>query len=176
MSRFSKLKKEIEKLFDPSIGMEFCCSAYPMRSKTGYATRSITRFYVKIGRDIIWDFPKDFEVNSKSSDWCSDNGISALVREYIDTPVAELLDKAFSGEFERRGCIITYSTNPNGERVKYVIEKTDHEVVITLTDIFKAADRRIGKKKLMEWFGKDIHIASVTSVLQKRFTTATETA
>ena len=147
MSKFSKLKKEIEKLFDQKLDMQFCCSAYPMRPKNGYATRSIPRFYVKIGKDIIWDFPKDFEVEPRSSEWCSDNGISALVREYIDTPVAELLSKEFSGEFR------TLSHRPprKGHPKKFRIRHSDMEVVKSLTDIFKTADRRVGKQKLYIW-------------------------
>ena len=163
MSKFSKLKKEIEKLFDPKLNMQFCCSAYPMRSKTGYATRSLPRFYVKIGKNIIWDFPKDFEVEARSSSWCSDNGISALVREYIDTPVAELLEKEFSGEFSqlryhRKGSIKTFSSR-----------QSDMAVVKSLTDIFKTGDRRVGKQKLYIWAAK-CETPQVEIIMNARFT------
>ena len=163
MIKFSKLKKEIEKLFDPKIKMQFCCSAYPMRPKNGYATRSIPRFYVKIGKDIIWDFPKDFDVEPRSCEWCSDNGISALVREYIDTPVVELLDREFSGEFEHRGNF------GKGRHKSFVIRKSDMEVVKSLTDIFKTADRRVGKQKLYIWAAK-CETPQVEIIMNARFT------
>ena len=126
MRRFSKLKKQIDGLFDPVLNMEFCCSSYPMRSKTGYATRSLPRFYIKLDGKITWDFPKDFDVENMQHGWISRNGISDLVREYIDTPVDELLHKEFS------------------------VGYADHKVATSLTDIFKMADRRFGKKKVAE--------------------------
>ena len=147
MSAFSKLKKQIDGLFDPVLKMEFCCSAYPMRPKNGYATRSIPRFYVKLDKKIIWDFPKDFDVDPRSSEWCTDNGISALVREYIDTPVSEILHKEFSGEYLRFG--YNRKGSPKTSRAK----QSDPDVVVSLTDLFKAADRRIGKEKLVQCSG-----------------------
>ena len=141
---FSKLKKQIENLFDPALDMEFCCSAYPMRAKTGYAQNSITRFYVRLGKDIIWDYQKDFAVKDIDYGlWSRDNGISDLVREYIDTPVAELLDKDFEGE-NKAYSLFNYMTEKHSEV----------SVSYGLTDLFKAADRRLGKRKAVAWSGR----------------------
>jgi hypothetical protein len=119
MKRFSKLKKQIENLFEPDLNMEFCCNSYPMRSRTGYAHNSIPRFYIKLGKEIIWDYPKNKSAKKEEYGyWASNNGISALVRNYIDTPVEELLNKDFKSD---------------------------------LTDLFKAADRRLGKGNLVRW-------------------------
>jgi hypothetical protein len=127
---FSKLKKEIEKLFAPYMEMEFCCSAYPMRTK-GYARNSIPRFYLKMGKEIVWDYPKDFPVKGIDYGlWAGDNGICELVREYIDTPVVELLGKDFDSETK------VYR---------------DVSVFYGLTDLFKVADRRLGKRKIVDW-------------------------
>ncbi len=147
MKRFSKLKKQIENLFDPALKMQFCCSAYPMRSTTGYAHNSIPRFYLKMGDVILWDYPKDFSVKDVPYGyWAGHNGISELVREYIDTPFTELLNKEFSGDrWEHCG----------------------YETEYGLTDLFKAADRRISKKKLVVWsIGKSN--VQVNNILIKR--------
>ena len=110
--------------------MEFCCSAYPMRTKDR-AHNSVPRFYVRLGKEIIWDYPKDFAVKDiESGLWAANNGICDLVREYIDTPVAELLDKDFVGENKEYG---------------------DVSVFYGLTDLFKVADKRLGKRKIVEW-------------------------
>ena len=131
---FSKLKKQIESLFDPELKMRFCCSAFPMRTH-GRAYNSIPRFYLKMGKEILWDYPKDFAVKDiPYGYWAAGNGISELVRDYIDTPVSELLDKEFAGE-----------------KWEY---SASEEIDYKLTDLFKAADRRIGKKKLTEWSPK----------------------
>lgn len=81
MKPFSKLKKQIESLFDPSINMDFCCYAFPMKSTTGYAHNSIPRFCVKLNKEVIWDYPKDFPVKDLDYGyWAGNNGISELVR------------------------------------------------------------------------------------------------
>ena len=148
MKPFSKLKKQIENLFDPVLNMEFCCSAYPMRSKTGNAHNSIPRFYLKMGKQIIWDYPKDFEAKDiHYAEWADNNGISALVREYIDTPINELLDKEFSGQYKKFGLRHTDSEGWKNEWS----DKSDPDVVASLTDLFKAADRRISKSKIVKW-------------------------
>ncbi len=142
MKPFSKLKKQIENLFDPVLKMQFCCSAYPMRSKTGYASNSIPRFYLKLDKGIIWDFPKDFAVKDIGYGvWANNNGISELVREYIDTPLAELLYKDFESEKKE----YWYHTKATGME--------EMHFPYNLTDLFKAADRRIGKANLVHWSG-----------------------
>ena len=105
---FSKLKKQIDNLFDPSLGIEFCCNSFPMRSSRG--DNSIPRFYLKMGKEIIWDYPKQFAVKDINYGWwAGNNGISELVRDYIDTPASELPDKVFAGEIKEYDTLtITY--------------------------------------------------------------------
>lgn len=67
--------------------------------------------------------------------------ISNIIREYIDTPLERLLDYQF--ENDKWG----------------------------LTDILKAADRRIGKKRLKDYF-ENSDSNAVKSVLLARFTSA----
>ena len=138
---FSKLKNQIENLFAPELKMKFCCSAYPMRSKTGYASNFIPRFYLKMDKEIIWDFPKDFAVKDIGYGmWANNNGISDLVREYIDTPLKELLYKDFESEKKEY-----WAYTKQGE--------VELSFPYNLTDLFKAADRRIGKATLVHWSG-----------------------
>ena len=96
---FSKLKKIINGLFDEKLKMDFCCIAYPMRAQ--YANTHTPRFYVKMGKEIIWDFPKDFTTKKtpvESWVYRDTNGISDLVRNYIDTPMDTLLKKEFKND------------------------------------------------------------------------------
>ena len=154
--QFSKVKKQIESLFEPELNMQFCCIAYPMR--TDWSNNHIPRFYVKLGDKIIWDFPKDFDMKKAHwALWARTNGIVDLVREYIDTPVSEVLTKKFKGdEYEFVA--------------QYLYENTQETIKINyrLTDIFKAADRRLGKEKLLAWAAK-IKNPIVDRVLDERF-------
>ena len=61
--------------------------------------------------------------------WAGNNGISDLVREYIDAPVKGLVERQFENETKEYG---------------------DVSVFYGLTDLFKAADRRLGANKLLE--------------------------
>ena len=91
--------------------------------------------------------------------WQDDTNISALIRKYIDAPIEGLLEKTFPKEqiniehhFPKD---IEYSKiNPTNwdateEDPNYI--KVKYNFNLGLTDLFKAADRRIGKDKLLQW-------------------------
>lgn len=124
MARWSKLQKQIYDLIDPQIKFQIHCRVYRMNSQRG--STDLPRYWISLGKETVWDYPKDF-VEKPSPDrtpieyypYDSDvSGISNLIREYIDTPREELLNKEFS---------------------------TDHWGLI---NILRAADRRFGKKQL----------------------------
>lgn len=157
---FSKLKKNIESLFVPELKMQFCCYAYPIRGQW-VTHNSIPRFCVKLEKEIIWDFPKDFKKDLSELcfyDWAAANNISDLVRDYIDTPVENLMTKKF--KFEKTGYIVQYLGQRNQDFFEFYYN---------LIPLFIAADRRLGKEKLIEWFVKHNN-NSVQKILEKRFT------
>ncbi len=154
---FSKLKKQIENLFVPELKMKVNCFAYPMRSQ--YGSTSIPRYYIQLAKNIIWDFPKDFPIKeTKFYYWKDYAGISDLIREYIDTPVLELPKKSFKEETVRM--IHQYV----GLR-----EQDEYDFYLGLTDIFKVADRRLGKEKLLKWCSEKKN-PKIQLILNKRFT------
>jgi len=153
---FSKLKKIIAGLFDPNLKMEFCCVSYPVKSQ--YGSGSIPRFYLKINKKIIWDYPKDFEIKKVPFYiWADANKVSEVVREYIDTPLDELLHKKFKNE--TGGFIAQYLGSNHQDKIEWEYK---------LTELFKAADRRLGKEKLMDWSVK-INNPKVDFILFHRF-------
>lgn len=136
--RWSKLQHELYLLLDEAIHMQIHCSVYRMNSQ--YGSTDLPRYWITLGKDIIFDYPQQF-LNEKLSDfgrkrprpayqtvdkmypYITDvNTISNILREYIDTPIANLLEAHF--DYDNWG----------------------------LTDILKAADRRIGKQRLKEHF------------------------
>lgn len=154
---FSKLKKEIENLFVSDLNMEFCCTAFPIRGQWE-SYNSIPRFYVRLNKEIIWDFPKDFEVKDINYGyWASNNHISELVRDYIDTGAAQLLTKEFENE-KWTFTIDNYSTK----------QQRSISIHYKLTELFIAADRRLGKQKLIEW-ARHIDNPKVDEILKERF-------
>lgn len=144
MRRWSKLQKELYLIIDPRIDFQLHCSAYHMQSQKG--STNLPRYWITLGNTIIFDYPKDYLnnilpreggrcLNSGTSKWLlakdftvkelypyytEVQDISTIIREYIDTPVTELFEKKFEYDFWE------------------------------LTDILKAADKRIGKRRLLQ--------------------------
>ncbi|MDR1896990.1 MAG: hypothetical protein LBR10_09405 [Prevotellaceae bacterium] len=139
---WSKLQREIYDLISSDINFQIHCVAYPMRSRTSRGSTDIPRYWITLGKEIIWDYPKDFLAKAGSTEDCSGkvhpyypfttdiHDISDLIREYIDTPQKALFDKNF--EKDKWG----------------------------LTDILKAADRRIGVRRLSRLKSKTQNIAA----------------
>lgn len=155
---FSKLKKVINGLFDEKLKMDFCCIAYPMRSQ--WANNHTPRFYVKLGKEIIWDFPKDFTSDSlplESWAYRDGNCLSELVRDYIDTPVDILLKKKFKKD--------TWECT---QQYIWLNEQETITVNYRLAEIFIAADRRLGKDALLKWAAKKQNPV-VDRILAKRY-------
>lgn len=129
MKKWSKLQKELYLIIDPEIGFQIHCVAYPMRSR--YGNTDLPRYWITLGKEIIFDYPKQFISHdggirnykphgiTKNYPYNNDiSDISDLIREYIDTPVSEIFTKHFENDYWG------------------------------LANILRAADRRIGQRRL----------------------------
>ena len=122
--RWSKIQKELYLLRADGLQFQIHCARYRMDSV--YGSTDLPRYWVSLGKEVIWDYPKDFI----GGDHPERNGaryypygtdipdITKLIREYIDTPKSELLSKEF---------------------------ENDHW---GLVNILRAADKRIGARRL----------------------------
>jgi hypothetical protein len=153
---WSKLKKELEKLFVPGLNMEFNCNSYPIRGQWGHRN-SVPRFYLLLDKEVLWDFPRDFEIKELHFGWWADsNKITDLLREYIDTPIDQLLIK----KFENERLVIDTDYLQLGKGKKY-------EINYHLTELLIAADRRIGKEKLLSFSARKAN-HNIDKILEKR--------
>ena len=122
--RWSKLQSRLYNLMDPDIDFQIHCALYEMNSNDGYHGSKLLRYFITIGKEIVFDYPKEFDTTYKygfnSYPWNPDiSDISDLIEEYIQCPESEIL-KHF--ENDKWG----------------------------LTDILRVCDRRIGKRRLKE--------------------------
>ena len=114
---------------DESIDFKLHCTVYRMQSRRG--STDLPRYFITLAGEIIFDYPKDFALKDgrikslaggvleKIYPYCNDiSDIGELIREYIDTPKEEL----FAKHFDEGGW--------------------------GLANILKAADKRIGKRRL----------------------------
>ena len=129
MKRWSKLQKQLYELLDESIDFKLHCAVYRMQSRRG--STDLPRYFITLAGEIIFDYPKDFVLKSggvkslaggaltKIYPYGNDiSDIGELIREYIDTPKDELFKKHFDAD------------------------------EWGLANILKAADKRIGKRRL----------------------------
>ena len=140
MSRWSKLQKALYNVVDPGMEFQIHCSVFKTRTSWyGKGRESVPRFWITIGKDVVWDFPAMFleheslmrwgdcrpELTIRKSYYHYGNytWISETIRAYIDTPKADLLTAKF--------------------------EKDEYG----LADVLRAVDRRIGKEKRKPYIG-----------------------
>ena len=129
MKRWSKLAKRLYEIVDESIDFRLHCTVYRMQSRRG--STDLPRYFITLAGEIIFDYPKDFVLKSggvrslaqgaltKIYPYGNDiSNIGELIREYIDTPKKELFKKHFDAD------------------------------EWGLANILKAADKRIGKRRL----------------------------
>ena len=121
MKPWSKLQKQLYLLVDPNLDFQIHCNAYRMKSQRG--TTLIPREGSRELRPTgtsSWLLNRDLPVEDLYPYYTEIQDISCVIREYIDTPVNELFGKTFEDDKWR------------------------------LTDILKAADKRLGKNKLIQ--------------------------
>ena len=142
--RWSKLKKLIEDLFASGLPLQIHCTAIRTTpDNEGSLAEVLGVFKVCLAKNVIWNFPRQF-VNEETV--YPDGGnqysfgvrdLNELLRDYLDTPKNALLKKEFSRDF------------------------------FGLTNILKAADRRLGLERLELHF-KDCEQESLRNVLSTR--------
>lgn len=126
------MQRELYLLIDEETGFQIHLSKYRMNSQRG--STDLPRYWITVGRETEFDYPKQFVDKSSNGNGIKNlkgevsyypyesdiSDISGFIREYIDTPREELLSRTFESD------------------------------CWGLADIFKAADKRIGKRRLEE--------------------------
>ena len=125
MTTLSKLKKKIESLWSPNLDMQIHANYY----QKAHAER----WWIALNGEIVWDFPAPFV------------GYNRLTPMGARLPMIQHF-----GSFECqiiKNIVVPFMTTPVDE---LLIAKFDHDEW-ELGDILRAADRRLGKKRLREW-------------------------
>ena len=122
--RWSKLQSRLYRLIDPALNFQIHCAVYEMNSNDGWHGNKLPRYFITIGKEIVFDYPKDFdttwEYGYNAYPWKTDmDRLSELIADYIQCSEADLMKAA---EGDRWG----------------------------LTDILRVCDRRIGKRRLQK--------------------------
>ena len=138
-TRWSKLQKRLYLVIDPKIDFQLHCSIYRMKSQLGRT--DLPRYWITIGKEIIFDYPRQFMDRFVTLSLGSDTiklsmdaaypyitdirALSDLIQEYLDTPKDDILERNFEDD------------------------------LWGLTDILKVSDRRIGTRRLASLMDKN---------------------
>ncbi len=167
MGRWSVFKKKLEDLFCPELKIQFYANAYPVSNSASTSRRSTTtmgRFWMTCHSEVIWDYPKDFpEIGKACGAYYPCAPITNLLREYIDTPVNEILTNEFADNTLSFHCP-TYIP----ESHMWSRPAIDLEVPMGLAELLIACNRRLGKARLIQW-SKNIAYPNVHKILKQRF-------
>jgi hypothetical protein len=93
MRRWSKLQKEIEQLFVEEVDLRIQCRAYRMASQR--RRTDLPRYWVTLGKDVIWDYPRDFGKLTKDYPYLTDSAQFQTLSEIT-------LTHRWSGSYQSR--------------------------------------------------------------------------
>lgn len=158
---FSKLKKQLEALFVPELPLRIDCFVHANRTQR--SVLNVPRYTVTLNKEMIWDFPTNFPLKKETPHlWPQIADISALIRDYIDAPLDGLTEQVFHKEHVN----FSYKFLGN-DRID------DYDFNLRLTPLLIAADRRLGKDRLLTWATRWPADSPVHRVLAARFATTT---
>ncbi len=146
MKRWSKLQKKLYEIIDPNIELQIHLTMYRMQSAWG--STDLPRYWITLHQEIIFDYPADFmnrkglvqNLSGEEIYYPYGNDISAisnLIEEYLNTEKENLFSKHFERDFWG------------------------------LANILKAADRRIGKRRL-EQLRRKTHNQAAQKIIAER--------
>lgn len=121
--RFSKLQQRLYNIVDPKLNFQIHYALYEMNSNNGYHGNKLTRCFITIGKDIVFDYPKNTDYSGNYGiKYAYDpdiSDISVLIDEYIECSLDNIMNQF---ENDKWG----------------------------ITDILRVCDRRIGKRRLQK--------------------------
>lgn len=56
--RWSKLQSRLYNLMDEKAEIQIHCALYEMNSNDGYHGNKLSRYFITIGKDVVFDYPK----------------------------------------------------------------------------------------------------------------------
>ena len=140
---WSKLQRAVYMIRAQGLPLQIQCRVYPMDAI--YGTTGIPRYWITLGKEIIWDYPKQFvslgyldrHLPDKWPYATDISEISCLIREYLDTPRSAILSEPFEND------------------------------LWGIVNILRAADRRVGSRQ-WEALEQQANNTAVTKILAKR--------
>ena len=133
--RWSKLQKRLYGLMEPSLGFQLHCALYEMNSNDGWHSNKLPRYWISIGKEIVFDYPKDFDTTEKygfnSYPWDTDiSQISNVIEEYIQCPESELMNGFTNDRWGITNILLVCDRRMGSRRLKRLAETIQDETLL----------------------------------------------
>lgn len=135
--RWSKLQSRLYNIIDPDINMQIHCSLYEMNSNDGWHGNKLPRYFITIAKDIIFDYPKDFDTTKKygfnSYPWDTDiSGISNVIEEYIQSSKDKIANEFSNDKWGITDILRVCDRRIGKRRLRQIRDNTDNEVLLNI--------------------------------------------
>ncbi len=134
---WSKLKSPLMAIIDPATEFQIHCCAYDIGECI-----PLPRYWITIGKTIVWDFPKDFVDEPDWYFWDEAKKLSCLIREYIDCPKEDLLSHQFDDRWGLIPFLNACDRRIGKRRLKTMLGNTENQ------SIREIILKRLGMNKL----------------------------
>ncbi len=134
MKRWSSLQAALYRIIDPQVGFQMHSNSY----RIGIGC-PVARYWITIGHDIVWDFPRDpirqgtgqaYEEQQRGClFWDGVHLVSHLIRDYVDTPAALLTTRQFNDPFGLIPLLNACDRRLGKRRLRALLENTNNETV-----------------------------------------------
>lgn len=119
---WSKLQSALYQVMDENVAFQMHSCSYDIGDGVG-----IPRYWITIGKKIVWDFPKNAMWDK--SDWYffdEAKNISRLIKAYIDCPKNELLTHAFDDRWKMIPYLLACDKRIGKRRLARMLEKEEY--------------------------------------------------
>ena len=122
---WSKLQSALYKVVDKDSNFQIHSCSYDIGDSVG-----IPRYWITIGKEIVWDFPKNAMWDN--SDWNffdEAKSISRLIKTYVDCPKDELLMHTFNDRWKMLPYLLACDKRIGKRRLVQMLEKDEYSYV-----------------------------------------------
>lgn len=132
--RWSKLQQRLYNLMDESVGFQIHCAIYKMNSNFSHQTNPLPRYFITIGEDVVWDYPRQFDTSYKygwnSYPWDGEiSDISQVIENYVQRPESEIMDPVDGDMWGLVDILRVCDRRVGRRRLEKLLNSTDDEVL-----------------------------------------------
>ena len=138
--RWSKLQERVYNIVDPELNFQIHCALYEMNSNDGWHGEKLPRYWITIGKEIVFDYPRMFNTFERygfnSYPWYNDiSCISDLIEGYIERPKEKLMEPFENDSFGITNILRVCDRRIGKRRLKKIYDNVDNDVIKRIIEL-----------------------------------------